>query len=313
MLERKSTLAAKIEATPGTAEALSAADVPACDIFEASEQAEIENEPREAIGGGGSSASAPGARGATCTFKCEMAGSGSGGSPVPDWAEIFLPACAFVNSTGDVYSPELRAPDDAAGSTKTLTIGFYQDGVYKQMHGAMGTFIITGESGKRVMVEFTFTGLWDEPTDVAQLTPGVQAARAVRLASATMTIASWTPRVANLSIDAGNEVVLRESQATDEGYYLATVADRAIAGSMDPESVLVATNDSWQQWLNQTEQAFSLALGADAGNTITIAAPKLQFRNLQHGARNKIATTDTEFQCNKDSAGGDDDLTIEFS
>ena len=127
LLKRISTLAFKEEATPGTAESLTAAEG-AFNAFEIDFQAEITVEERESQGSFNRLKGSPGARKATLSFKTDL---GWDGAAHPAWASVLLPACGVV-ATGDVYAP-VSAPPGVDG-VKTVTIGFYLDGSFKKMH-----------------------------------------------------------------------------------------------------------------------------------------------------------------------------------
>ena len=310
LLTRRRVLAASVETTPGTAEVLAAADG-VFNVFDASMQADMDFEDRLGQVAFGRLPSIAGARGATCTFAIELHGSGTGGSPVPAWASVFFPACGMV-ADGGAFAPSTLGPD-ATGAVKSLTLGLYEDGIYKKMTGAMGNAVFQFAAGKVVRVEFTFSGIWCAPTDVAVLAPNYPAIKPLRFADASMTIASWAPKIADMSIDLGNEVVLREDANQAAGYITAIVTDRRVNGSLNSEAALVATQNSYGQWLASTEQALALSLGATAGNVVAFAAPKLQFLNVQEGDRNGIHVDDITFQCNRSADAGDDEFTVTFT
>jgi len=321
MLTRKRVLAAKIEATPGTAEDLSASEA-AFNVFDATIQPNIDFTERL-----GQSAFSPlpgalGARGGTCTFAIELHGSGTpndteGDEACPAWAETFLPACGFTRVDGAaVYKPDSTGPSGGADSSavRTLTIGLYEDGVKKALKGCMGNAVFTFASGQIVRIEFTFQGLWTDPADVALLAPDYPAVTPLRFADANLTIGSWAPKLAELTIDLGNDVQLREDANTTEGYSTAIITGRRITGSLNPEASLVAEEDVYGDWLSYAEQALAFTLGAgNDGNTVAFAAPKLQFTNVQEGDRNGIQIDEISFQLNRSADAGDDELTITFS
>ncbi len=171
------------------------------------------------------------------------------------------------------------------------------------------------ETGKAAMIEFTFTGVWVAPTDAGIISPNYPAQLPIRFANSTMTIGgSWSPCVQSVEIDAGNEVVGRECQTSSDGsgYINAIITDRNVVGTINPEAELVATEDVYGDWIAHNENALSIAL-TDGTDTITIAAPKLQYTNIQDGDRNGIIIDEIEFQCSRNSDAGNDELTIDFS
>ena len=307
LLRKKSLLAAKIETTSGTAEALVAADA-AFNVFDLSMQPNIAFTERQ---GNGSFSQMPAVRelmGGTCTFRTEIYGNGSGG--VPGWASTFLPACGFVNSAG-TFSPKSLLPGT---DVKTITLAAFVDGKRHLMRGCSGTFTVNLESGKIASINWTFTGAWSSTSDVANLAPTYPTALPLRVANATFTIGSWTPCFQNMTLDVGNEVYLRECAASSDasGYRSAVITGRKVTGSINPEGELIATRDNYGDWIASTERAFSLAI-ANATDKLTIAMPKFQIQNLQDGDRNGLLIDEITFQANRSADAGNDELTFAFA
>ena len=120
--------------------------------------------------------------------------------------------------------------------------------------------------------------------------------------NAVMTMGSWAPCVATMGIDIGNAVILRECQSgTDgSGYAAALVTDRTTIITVNPEAVLVATNDTYAQALAGTETAFSCVLD-DTVDVITIAAGAVAKVSPQSGDRNGVVTDDFTLKVLNDS------------
>lgn len=304
LLKKRTVVAAKIETTVGTAIALSASDA-VWNAYNVSIQPTIESVDRERQGSFARLPAAFGARRGEVKFSLDMIG----GTSDPFWATVALPACGWVDS-GGTYSPISSPP--GTGGVKTLTIGVYEDGLVKKIKGAVGTFVLNFSAGKPVRIDFVFTGCWVAPADATILAPTYETAIPPRFASSTLTIASYTPRISTMTIDAGNQIVLREDATEVSGYLAGCITDRKVGGTLDPETSLVATQDSWGQWIASTEQALSVVVGS-SGNQVTIGAPKLQFLNVQEGDRDRLLIDDLAFQCNGSADAGDDQLTFAFA
>jgi hypothetical protein len=297
-------MAAKHETTVGTAIALSAADA-VFNVFDATMQPSSEYTERKAQGAGLSPL--PGVLGGqsgTCTFMVEL----TGGATVPAWAATFLPACGLKNTSG-VFTPESIPPEGASSGAKTLTIGLYEDGKLKKLHGAMGNAVFNFVAGKVVSIEFTFTGVWDAPTDVALLAPTYPTTAPLRFAAAALTIGSVSPAIAEMTLDLGNVVTLREHQDQVSGFHSAVITDRRLNGTITLEAAKVATYDPYGDWLARTERALAFALGS-VGNRAQFAAPRLQLTGPQEGERNGLQTDALAYQLNRSAAAGDDELTL---
>jgi hypothetical protein len=300
LLARRRILAAKIESTVGTAETLAAADA-ALNVFDPKMSPDISNEERQGQGSFSPLASALGAYGGQISFQTEL----HGGAADPFWAATLLPACGMVGSA-HVYTPHSEGPGT---NVKTLTIGLYQDGVLKILRGCAGNAVFKFVAGKPVRIEWTFKGVWSAPTDVALLAPTYPTTSPLRFVSSSLAIGAWSPKAAELTLDLGNDVVLREDAANASGYISAVITGRKMKGTLNPEASLVATKDVYGDWLARTEAALALTLGP-TGNHVAFAAPKLQWTKADDDDRNGIAINPLEFQLNRSASAGDDELSI---
>ena len=306
LLRRKAVFAAKVEATIGTAESLTTAEA----AFNAREfiiQPSIGMTRREGQGGFNYLPSIPEGMQGTCTIVHDLAYDGT---TIPSWASVLLPACGWVDTLG-VFSPVSAGP---GASVKTLTIGHYKDGKRCLLSGAMGTFVITLETGKVGYITFTFTGKYStNETDTAIIAPTYPTTLPMRFAAGALTWNSVALCTSKVSIDAGNYVIMRECvNATDRsGYVSAIVTNRAPIIIADPESLLVATQDRDSLWLTPTPAAFSCQIGS-TGSSIVFAAPKAQLENKQQGNRNDMMTDDLTWLCSANASTPDNELTITF-
>ena len=391
LLGRKTVLGAKAETTPGTAESLTVAEAAfvAYDVA-ISPTVDMLHRPRQ--GGFGEHAAVAGPALGRASFRLDLAGAGSSGSPVPGWADTLLPGCGLVktaavttnisaataanpcvltvasvsgiavddwvyiagisgnmgtdvlngrfhrvttvntggskitidtNTTGKTYTSggtvtrpaffgPTTAPPEAAGSAaKTLTVGRWSDGRLATIHGAMGTLRLTCPTGRIVGIEFTFNGIYDRPVDSALVVPTWPTVVPPKFAG-KLDLGGTAIKTANLTIDLGNEVVVREDANAAAGYCSAVVADRLVTGSMDPEAGLVAALPQVADWLDGTADTLFAQVGTTPGNIAAIAAPACQRTNVQDGERNRLAIDQIDFQCNPSADAGNDELRIYF-
>jgi len=305
LLRRKTVMAAKIESTAYTAESLTAAESN-YNFFDVVCSPSFDIRQRQQSNTFSNRVSTTGGRTGTVTFKTEITGNGDGAAPT--WADLLLPACGFVETTG-TFSPVSAEP---GANVKTLTIGVYEDGRKKLLKGCVGSGKIVLESGKDAMIEWTFTGAWVSVTDVALIAPTYPTQVPIRFADSTVAIGGYNPCVQKLEFDFGNNVILRECQSDASGYKGALITDRNIVGTVDPEAQLVAGYDAYGKWLANTEEALSVVLD-DGTDVVTITAPKAEITNIDgDGDRNSLRTDPITFQANLSTAG-DDELTIAFS
>jgi len=300
LLTRKRILAVKAEGTPGTAEALTAAEA-AHNIFDPKMEQITEMEQREEQGGVAMLPAVPGGRLGKLTFTTEMYGTAA----VAPSLTVLLPAVGLGIVAG-TYKLDLLPPEVVASTQETLTFGLYQDGLLKQIHGAQGNLKIVLEAGKKARCEWEFTGIWDAPTDVALLDPTYPTEVPMRFVSSGLQILAYAGKVQSCTIDLGNVIHMREDSVTASGYKYACITSRLPKVTVNPESVLVATADFFGQWLGSTEAAFSAAVAAGAA-TCTMTATEMQIISPKDGDRNGLLTTEIEAQLNAD------DLTLTFA
>lgn len=302
--DKLSTFAAKIETTAGTAISLAAADG-TINFFNA--QVIDNTEFLERVGQSAYEriAGSIGGRVGQATFQTDLV-PGSGGHPA--WASLLLPACGWVAS-GDTYTPRT---EPAGSNVKTLTMAKYTNGIYEQIHGAMGTFSITFSAGRTAVVDWTFTGCYTEPTDVSIITPTYVTTNPLRFVSSALAVGSYTPKIDTLTLNAGNDVVLLPDSRSATGYSHANVRDRNITISIDPERALVASVPWNTDWASRTPRAISWAM-SESNLGITFTAPAAQIMAAPAPGERGGARVDTvTFQCNRSASGGLDGLSIAF-
>lgn len=307
LLKRKRVFAAEVEATPGTAETLLAANGE-FNAYNVMIQPNITVEEREAQAAFNRLPGVPGARTGTATFRTDISYVGTASAPPPTWASVLLPGCGFVDDD-PAFLPRTAA---AGTNVKTLTIGCFQDGMFKSIYGAAGTASLVFPAGRMAYIDWTFTGIWAAPTDTALIAPTYPTDPALRFASSTITYNSVAAKVEQVTVDLGNNVVMREDASTVAGFSTGIITDRNPRINLNPESVLVATNNINGLFLAGTQAAFSLSIPV-GGGTFVVEAGNAQVMNHQEGDRNGMVTDEIELACQKNSTANDQELTIAFN
>lgn len=306
LLRRKRVLAAAIEATIGTAESLDAGDG-AMNIYEAVIQPGITAIQREGQGGFGYLPPIPSGYSGTASFRTYLEWDGTATEPV--WAETFFPACGWVKS-GQVYTPRSEAP---GSNVKTITIGLWTDGKVQKLAGCSGSFVVTLPTGNPGYIDWTFLGVIQDEADEAIIAPTYPTDKPMRFAGG---LAEWNDVnlcVSQATINSGNNVVLRECPTTEAGFISAIITDRRPTISVDPEAVTVAAQARWAAWLAMTEYVLELDIGGPGNSVLSFDAPKATIINKQDADRNGMVTDQIEFQCNKNGATHDQELSITFT
>lgn len=305
-LKKKRVLAAKIEATPGTAEVLSATNG-AFNAYDVMIQQGAAKTKREAPGGFAPKSSVIGGWRARLTFKIDVEWDGT--ATEPGWADTFLPSCGWVKS-GQVFTPRTEGP---GANVKTITAGCYQDGVLKMIRGAAGTYKLNCITGEVATLEFDYLGIWVPVEDESIISPTYPTAKGLRFANSTTTWDSVALCLSNLTLDSGNEVELIECPTDVSGFGYAMIRDRTITVTGDPEAKFVADQDRYGDFFNMEEGALTWDLDGPTNSKITIAAPKAEILNIQEGDRGKIVIDDMTWQCNRNDSAIDQEASITFT
>jgi hypothetical protein len=283
LLTRRRYIGFAVETTTGTAATVAAADaVTKVYNFELDGGPEVEE--REALGSGAEDAGVPGARPGRCSFEVPVVGNGATGLPI--WASRLLPACGW-KATGSTFAWDLT-------DETTVTIATWEDGYKRMISGARGTFTINLVTGKMGKIRFEFQGKYSADTDDALPSPTLVSVVPPPFQNGTCTFASAAVKLANLSINAGVNVALRENAADAAAYHAAAITACKPTMTADPELQLLATRAWYTSLATPTTEAMNLVVGTAANNVVTIAASALQYTKAGRGDRNGIATAAIE-------------------
>lgn len=305
LLKRKTVFAAKVEATPGTAESLTGGEG-TYNVFDLNIAPTIGVDRRERQGTFASNPGIAGARMGRATFKhaVEWAGTGT----LPTWVTVLLAGCGYVNS-GGTLTPRSEAP---GSNVKTLTLGGYSDGYFRGLAGAAGTFKITYPAGRMIVIEFDFQGRYLDEDDIALIAPTYPTDKPIRFAGATVELANVALAVESVVFDAGNEVKLLEDPVNASGYRFALIVDRQPKITINPEAVLQATQNRWDAWINSTSLTFELDQPGPSTSVFTLDADNCQIVNKQPGDRGKVLIDQIDLACNF-GASADTDVKLVFT
>jgi len=313
MRTKRRVVAAKIEATLGTAEILTASDagVLAIDPIVDVDIAMHERNPARASLG--RLASLPGSQMAKITFALEIKGAGQAYSAsVKPALATYLRACGFTETIDTSVGAEKATYDPASTGIPSLTIGCYEDGVIKSIKGAKGTVKVVANIDEPVRLEFEFTGVWNGITDGAMLTPVYESTVPPVFLNASFTIASYSALISSLELDIGNEVTLRQDINNATGYKSALIAGRHVTGSMNPEMTTVADMDWFGRWKAGISGALSVGnIGSTQYNRFKITAPRIMATKVSDEDKEGQAVAGHTFDAGEDT--GDDEVRIEFS
>jgi hypothetical protein len=217
----------------------------------------------------------------TVSFEIEAAGSGAAGT-APAYAPL-LKACGFAETVDAGVDVQY---DPISSAIPSVTFYFFYDGVRHKITGAVGTFEL-GFTVKQIPTfRFTFTGIYNDPTDTANPTPTYSGFIAPKVVNASFTqtfsFMSYSAVAEAVTLNLGGETPFRSVFGSSVSDY-ALFQDRRPTGNCVIEAPTVAAKDYWTAAKNGTSGALQLIHGTTAGNivqldcsTITIGNPTLQ-------------------------------------
>ena len=296
LIASKKILSVAIESPKGTPEATTA-DIIAYDV-ELSSTAEFLDRRGMGASMGFNLAGVAGKQTGICNFRAELKGNGSNAmDPV---LAVLIKCCAF-SAASEVYTPVSTV---ATGST--CTIRLYEDGTSKVLSGCAGNFVIECEDGKPPYITFAMMGIYGVHVDAALPAYAPDVTTPSLVGTGAFTLAAKAIAISKLNLDMQNELAFRNDVTNGDHY---VVTNRAPMMSLDPEAQLKAEYDYHGLFVAGTTGAVSLAIGAGAGNLITIAAPAFQYAEpIKSGDREGILIYDIVGNCNINT--GDDEVSI---
>lgn len=253
----------------------------------------------------GNSENLPTSESVRIEFEVEMAGSGAAGT-APKWGPL-MQMCAMSETVSAgvsvVYQPVSTA-------FKSGSIYFNLDGRRHKLTGARGSFSCRLGIDQIPVFAFTFTGLYNAPTDSTEtgvVFTGFQTPAVVTNANTTgLSFHGYSGGImADLSVDLANDVQFRPAVGQTSSVI---ITDRKPSGSITLDSDLVAAWDPWTKIRTAALSTMSITQGTVAGNKVKIDAPKVQMSSVTMGERTGIATE--QFGLVLVPNTGDDELII---
>jgi hypothetical protein len=218
------------------------------------------------------------------TFSSELCATGTNG--LEAGLAILLQCCGFLKS-----SESYTFPTSSTANQKTASFDVYEDGVKKGLAGAMGTLEITAETGKRCMLNFEFSGIWQTPTDSALPSESVSGKTPMLFQGGSFKIGSATKKISRLTLNCGQTLVPEWDPNATGGISTYLITDATPEISFDLEAETVASYDINGIWLAGTTAAIEFSL-TDGSDTITFSLPKVRYKDIPEGDRDGILTYD---------------------
>ena len=243
----------------------------------------------------------------TVSFAVELAGAGTAGD-APGFAPL-LRACGFdetlVAVTSATYAP-------VSSGYESATLYYYHDGELHKLTGARGTVSFNLSKDQIPEMQFTFTGLHNDPTAPAVITPDTTSFQVplpvTEANTPTYTVDGYAAKAESFSLDVAASVVYRNVVNSES----VQITDRAPAGSIAFEQEVIGTKDFWGLAKAGTEIAINIVHGTAAGNIVQIKGDQVQLSQpaLSDSDGISIMTMSTLWV---PTDAADDDMSIVFT
>lgn len=315
-LADKCQVAIKQEAVPGTAETLAAANV-ILTTERPTWTPDLQMTPRNVLSASPSARGmVVGSRMAKIAFKQYL--RGTTGAPVdagnlPDYVIPFRGAgmSCVVSGAGP---NEITTSTPSALGLITDTLAVMCDGKQYQIHGAVcSSMKWTLAVGSPTLVEYEFSGIYNNPTDVALFVPTYPAVVEPPFLGATMSILGFTTaKIKTITIDFGLKVGLRP-QPNTTGILSYAIVGREVKGTIDVEEELAATKNWYNEWLAGTLGSIQTGDFPSTGsnyNQFNLSMPNCQYAKVGWADREGLVTAPIEFMPRANSDAGNNELTL---
>ena len=237
-----------------------------------------------------------------CTFSVELAGSGTAGA-APRYSDA-IKACGFseaiVSNTSCTYAP-------VSSSFSSITIHYNVDGIRHIVTGCRGSFVINAEVGSIQTIEFTFTGIYNAPTDNALPTVsyGNQATPLIFKNGNTTNfqLLSFAGALQSLTMDAGVTTAYRELVG---GTKEVIVTDRASNGTVSMECPTISQKDYFSAALTDASLGnLQFTHGTAAGNIVQFTSTKVDIGDVNYGEMDGVAMLEIPYTLVPSAAGNE--------
>ena len=237
-----------------------------------------------------------------CTFSVELAGSGTAGTAPRYGSALKATGLSETVSSGTsvTYAP-------VSSSFSSVTIHYNVDGVRHKVTGCRGSFTISAEVGSIPTIDFTFTGIYNAPTDTAlpTVTYGNQATPLIFKNGNTsgFQLLSYAGALQSLTMDLGVATVYRELVG---GTKEVIVTDRASNGSVTIEAPTIAQKDYFTAALtDSTLGNLAFLHGTTAGNKVQLTSSKVDIGDVNYGEMDGVAMLEIPYTLVPSSANNE--------
>lgn len=237
----------------------------------------------------------------TCEFEVEMAGSGAAGT-APAYGPLLL-ACGMTATTSAGVSVTYAPVSASFGS---VTLYYNVDGVLHKVTGARGNVQISLQVGQIPTFRFSFTGLYNAPTDTAMVSPTYTAFQTPLACNSDNTtgfqLHSYSGALQSAEINFGNAVNYRMLVGAED----VLMTDRQVTGTVVLEAPTIAAKDYFALGLSAALGNFQVTQGTAAGNRVQVTSSRTSLGPPQYQDSNGIHMLSVPMTFVPSTAGNDE-------
>lgn len=221
--------------------------------------------------------------------------------------------------TGTPVSPATGAPvvtirqdyTPVSSGFQSCTLYFNNDGVQHILRGCYGTFEVSLSVRQIPVFRFSFTGLYTQPTDVAQPAADFTRFMIPQIANTQNTpgfsLYGYSALLESSSMQLGNDV----QYITLIGSESVRLLDRRPAGTLVFEAPTMAQKDFFTEIRNSNPGAMILSHGSKSGFKVALNAPNVLLGNPTYQDSNGTQMLSVPFTINPTL--GNDDFSLRIS
>jgi len=236
-------------------------------------------------------------------FEVEMAGSGTAGT-APAYGPL-LQACGMTETDGasDVtYTPK-------SASFASVTMYYNVDGVLHKVTGARGNVELVINARQIPVFKFTFTGLYNAPSDASAPSVTYTAFQTPVAANSDNTtdfeLFSFGAALESLNINFNNAIQYRSLIGAED----VLMTDRQMSGQVVFEAPTITAKDFFSLALGSTLGNLDIVHGTTAGNMVQITSSRVDVSNPSYQDQNGIQMLQVPLTF-VPSTSGNDEISI---
>lgn len=234
-------------------------------------------------------------------FEVEMAGAGAAGT-APAYGSL-LKACGMTETlvalATATYTP-------VSSSFSSVTIYYNVDGVLHKLTGCRGNVEIDIKARQIPVFKFTFTGLYNAPSDTVLPTVSYTAFQTPLAAnsdnSSGFSLFSYSGALESLTMNFNNGVQYRSLIGAED----VLMTDRQLSGQVVFEAPTMAAKDFFSLALGTTLGALDITHGTTAGNKVQISSSRVNVNNPTYQDQNGIQMLQVPMRLIPSTAGNDE-------